>query len=75
MRSNYLPTLLMDTRVFSSKVLLSRSFRSCNGDKQRFHKKTIEEINEEGYKTIYSDSVDGKTKVIVKEKIKFMKIK
>lgn len=35
-----------------------------------FIKKTIEEINEEGYKTIYSDSVDGKTKVIVKEKDK-----
>jgi DNA polymerase elongation subunit (family B) len=55
---------------FGARYYCPEASASATAISRDFTKKTIEEINKEEYNVIYSDSVDGKTKVIVKEKEK-----
>jgi len=53
---------------FGARYYCPEASASATGISRDFTKKTINEINKEGYEVIYSDSIGGKTRVVIKEK-------
>ena len=51
---------------FGARYYSHESSASILAFVRKFNKETIEKVNKEGYEVIYGDSVDGKTKVIIK---------
>lgn len=52
---------------FGARYYCPEASAAATAISRDFIKNTIEKINKKGYKTIYSDSVSGKTKVIIKK--------